>query len=68
MKLFVSICLGVTLLCFNLSCSASGDSLRVLAAASLTEAFEEVAKEFENNTGVKVTISIAGSSSLATQL
>ena len=68
MKLFASICLGVAGLFFNLSCSTSGDSLRVLAAASLTEAFEEIADEFESRTGNKVTLSFAGSSSLAVQI
>ncbi len=68
MKLFASICLGVAGLFFNLSCSASDDSLRVLAAASLTEAFEEIADEFESRTGNKVTLSFAGSSSLAAQI
>ncbi len=68
MKLFASICLGTAGLFFNLSCSTSGDSLRVLAAASLTEAFEEIADEFESRTGNKVTLSFAGSSSLAVQI
>jgi len=68
MKLFASTCLGISLLGFNLSCSASSDSLQVLAAASLTEAFEEIANEFENKTGNKVTLSFAGSSSLAAQI
>ena len=68
MKPIVSICLGIAALLFNLSCSASSDSLRVLAASSLTEAFEEIANEFENKTGNKVTLSFAGSSSLAVQI
>ena len=68
MKPFVNLCLSVTLLLLNLSCAESDDSLRVLAAASLTEAFEEIADDFENRTGVKVTLSIAGSSSLAAQM
>ena len=68
MKLFASTCLGISLLGFNLSCSGSSDSLQVLAAASLTEAFEEIANEFENKTGNKVTLSFAGSSSLAAQI
>ena len=68
MKLFTSTCLGISLLGFCLSCSASSDSLKVLAAASLTEAFEEIADEFENKTGNKVSLSFAGSSSLAAQI
>ena len=68
MKLFASTCLGISLLGFCLSCSASSDSLKVLAAASLTEAFEEIADEFENKTGNKVSLSFAGSSSLAAQI
>jgi len=49
---------------------ASGTkTLTVLAAASLTESFNELGKTFESqNPGVKVTISYAGSQQLAQQL
>ncbi len=44
-------------------------NLTVLAAASLTESFTEIGKEFENqNPGVTVTFSFAGSQQLAQQL
>jgi molybdate transport system substrate-binding protein len=51
--------------------SASGVSgnLTVLAAASLTESFDKIGKDFETaNPGVKVTFSYGGSSGLATQI
>ncbi|GIF17989.1 molybdate transport system substrate-binding protein [Actinoplanes tereljensis] len=51
--------------------SASGVSgnLTVLAAASLTESFNQIGKDFETaNPGVKVTFSYAGSSALAQQI
>jgi molybdate transport system substrate-binding protein len=48
--------------------SASG-SITVFAAASLTEAFTQIGKQFEaSHPGVKVTFSFAGSSALATQI
>jgi molybdate transport system substrate-binding protein len=44
-------------------------SLRVFAAASLTDAFNEIATEFKKqNGGVEVTFNFAGSSALRTQL
>jgi molybdate transport system substrate-binding protein len=51
--------------------SASGvtGSVLVFAAASLTEAFSHIGKDFEAATpGVKVTFNFAGSSALATQI
>jgi molybdate transport system substrate-binding protein len=48
--------------------SRSGD-ITVFAAASLTEAFEEIGTSFESaNPGVKVTFGFAASSALATQI
>ena len=50
------------------SSSVSGD-ITVLAAASLTESFTTIGKQFEAaNPGVEVTFSFAGSSALATQI
>lgn len=44
-------------------------TLTVFAAASLTDAFGEISKDFEEqNPGVKVSASFAGSSTLATQI
>jgi molybdate transport system substrate-binding protein len=44
-------------------------SMTVFAAASLTEAFTQIGKDFEAaNRGAKVTFSFAGSSALATQI
>jgi molybdate transport system substrate-binding protein len=49
--------------------SGPGGSLTVLAAASLTESFNRIGKDFEAaNPTVKVTFSYAGSSSLAQQI
>ena len=48
---------------------ASGQTLTVLAAASLTDSFKEMGKLFESkNPGVTVTFSFAGSQQLAQQL
>lgn len=41
-----------------------GEDLTVLAAASLTDAFTELAARFETSTGTDVTLSFAGSSTL----
>ena len=47
----------------------SGAALRVLAASSLTEAFEEVAQAFEaENPGVKVSLDFGGSQRLRSRL
>jgi len=45
-----------------------GGSLTVFAAASLTEAFNEIGQGFQQSTGVKVTFSYGASSTLQTQL
>lgn len=47
---------------------AAAQELTVLAASSLTEAFEEIAGVFEQNEGVDVLLSFDGSSTLATQI
>tara|TARA_B110000014_G_C20045757_1_gene543776 strand:- start:275 stop:1036 length:762 start_codon:yes stop_codon:yes gene_type:complete len=51
-----------------LSCGADKADLRVMAAASLSEAFLDISEAFENETGVKITLYTAGSSTLATQI
>ena len=49
--------------------AAKGGTVTVLAAASLTESFTQIGKDFEAaNPGTKVTFSFGGSSSLATQI
>jgi molybdate transport system substrate-binding protein len=49
--------------------SASGGPITVLAAASLTEAFNQIGKDFETkNPGSKVTFSFGSSATLASQI
>lgn len=49
--------------------AALSGSITVFAAASLTDAFNAIGKEFEQaNPGTKITFSFAGSSTLATQI
>ncbi|MCL4394229.1 MAG: molybdate ABC transporter substrate-binding protein [Chloroflexi bacterium] len=49
--------------------SGGGTTLTILAAASLTDSFKEIAKGFEAaNPGVKVAFSFAGSQTLRTQI
>ncbi|HEX5384053.1 MAG TPA: extracellular solute-binding protein, partial [Propionibacteriaceae bacterium] len=49
--------------------SSSGGAITVLAAASLTEAFSQIGKDFEaKNSGSKVTFSFGSSATLATQI
>jgi len=52
----------------SLSCGLSQNSLHVMAASSLTEAFEEIAEEFKKETQVEISLTIAGSASLASQI
>jgi len=52
----------------SLSCGLSENSLHVMAASSLTEAFEEIAEEFEKETQFEISLTIAGSASLASQI
>jgi molybdate transport system substrate-binding protein len=48
---------------------AAGGTVTVLAAASLTESFTQIGKDFEKtNPGVRVTFSFGGSSTLAQQI
>lgn len=51
-----------------LSASAPAQPLRVFAAASLTTALEEIARDFTRETGHAVSLSAAGSSVLARQI
>src|SRR5262245_43976472 len=49
--------------------NALSGTVTVFAAASLTESFTQIGKDFEAaNPGVKVTFNFAGSSALATQI
>jgi molybdate transport system substrate-binding protein len=49
--------------------SSTGGAITVLAAASLTEAFNQIGKDFEGkNPGSKVTFSVGSSATLATQI
>ncbi len=52
----------------TLSCGLSENSLHVMAASSLTEAFEEITEEFEKETQFEISLTIAGSASLASQI
>jgi len=56
---------------FGFSASARAEAPRevtVFAAASLREAFEDLAKTFESKSGVKVRVNLAGSQELRTQI
>jgi molybdate transport system substrate-binding protein len=56
-------------LCFaNLTGRAQSDELTVLAAASLTNALEEIGAQYESETGKAVRFSFAASSALAKQI
>jgi molybdate transport system substrate-binding protein len=62
---------GVTALAMTgpVGCGSGDDTLTVFAAASLTESFTRIGKDFEAaNAGTKVTFNFAGSSALATQI
>src|SRR5688572_28635520 len=49
--------------------SSAGGSITVLAAASLTEAFRKIGRDFETkNAGSSVTFSFGSSATLATQI
>ncbi len=49
-------------------CTSSKDGITVFAAASLTEAFQEVANEFEEKHGAAVELNFAGSNTLRVQI
>jgi molybdate transport system substrate-binding protein len=69
MKLLVKVLLLVSLLSVPFTRAQEETTLTVFAAASLTDAFEEIATTFEaDHPGVSVEFSFAGSSDLATQL
>ena len=46
----------------------AGDEITVFAAASLSIAFEEIGKQFTEETGIGVTFSYAGSQDLVAQV
>lgn len=64
----VTVVLAITFGFFLMSCSDDDSTLRIMAAASLSDAFHEIAEAFEYKTGTKTTIYTAGSTTLATQL
>ncbi|WP_425043310.1 molybdate ABC transporter substrate-binding protein [Primorskyibacter sp. S87] len=59
--------LALLLTCFA-GTTAAAEPVTVFAAASLKGALEDIAKKFEDQSGHTVTISLAGSSSLARQI
>ena len=48
--------------------AGEGSSIRVLAASSLTDAFDSIATAFEAETGIEVIVSTAGSATVRTQV
>jgi molybdate transport system substrate-binding protein len=62
---FLSVLLLVAL---TAGCTSGGDGITVFAAASLTEAFQELAQEFEAQHGIKVELNFAGSNTLRVQI
>src|SRR5688500_8239884 len=66
-------CLAVAAMAGALAACGGGDSrqttLRVFAAASLAQSFEQLAEEFEaDHAGVEVELSLGGSSDLVAQI
>ncbi|MFC4335102.1 molybdate ABC transporter substrate-binding protein [Salininema proteolyticum] len=59
---------GVLALAAAAGCSSHEESVSVFAAASLTEAFQEMGEAFEEREGVAVEFNFAGSSTLAAQI
>jgi molybdate transport system substrate-binding protein len=53
---------------FTLLSPALADEITVFAAASTTEAINEIAHRFQKGTGITVRVSVAGSSALARQI
>ena len=51
-----------------MSCGEKETDLKIMAAASLSDAFLEISEVFEYETGIKTTLYTAGSSTLATQI
>jgi molybdate transport system substrate-binding protein len=60
--LLCSVLLGVA------GCSSKPANVRIFAAVSTREAIEQIARDFESQTGTPVTCSFAGSSTLARQI
>lgn len=67
--------LSLALICLNLGCSrqpstgqSSAPEINVAAAANLTDAFAEVAKQFTAETGVRVVYSFGATADLAKQI
>lgn len=50
------------------SCASSSDPVDVFAAASLSDAFEEIASDFTATSGIEVRLNLGGSSSLREQI
>lgn len=71
MKLFshlFHIAFAAAFIAFSLPVIAQAQQITVFAAASLKEAMDEVAEDFETQSGIGVTLSYAGSSTLARQI
>ncbi|MFQ5698033.1 MAG: molybdate ABC transporter substrate-binding protein [Myxococcota bacterium] len=65
---FGAIAIALLLGLSQIRCAAHSDALVVLAAASLTESFDDLAARFSSTEGVPVICSYAGSQVLATQV
>jgi len=55
-------------LTFATSCGREGADLKIMAAASLSDVFQDISEAFESETGIETTLYTAGSSTLATQI
>ncbi len=53
---------------FSISASATDNNITVFAASSLTNALNDIAAKYQQETGVKTTLSFASSSALARQV
>lgn len=71
-RIGLAVGLGAAIVLLSLipgACASSpADSLDVFAAASLTDAFDELAHEFETDSGIDVRLNFAGSAALREQL
>ena len=61
----IILCVG---LIFLVACSETKADIKIMAAASLSDAFIEISEAFEAKTGLTTSIYTAGSSTLATQI
>ena len=68
LRRYLAAAVALVVACALAGCASSDDPVDVFAAASLADAFEDIAAEFTASSGIEVRLNFAGSSTLREQI